>query len=242
MSDYTVVIPCLGGRTLDNAIKSALNQSRKPNKIIIVDDCSAPPIERRFSNYHVEFIRLPHRMGAGVARLIGYKRAETKYVAFLDSDDFWHPNKMELQLGLMDQEGSYMSWTDYRNVYPKKIRVVKSGNVNSLDDLYKKKYIIGCSTVVLNKKEINLSEIPYLLARNDYQMWIECYEKMSIDNVMPHHINRILVDRVIQEDSLSRKKSRIIFNQGRLFLLRNTPLKSIYYLFHWAIRGLISSV
>lgn len=241
MSDYTVVIPCLGGKTLENAIQSVLNQSRKPSKIIIVDDGSTPPIKQSFSNHQLELIRLPNRMGAGIARFIGYKKAETKYVAFLDSDDFWHPKKMELQLKFMDQESSYMSWTDYRNVYPKRIRVVKSGNINSFDDLYKKKYIIGCSTVVLNKKKINLSEPPYLQARNDYQMWIECYEKMAVDNVMPHHLGEILVDRVIQEDSLSRKKSRVIFNQGRLFLLRNTPIRSMYYLFHWAVRGLISN-
>ncbi len=97
-----VVIPCFNSaRTLDRALNSVLNQSRVPDEIIVVDDCSDNPeeIERIVSFYDgINLIRNKKNIGLAGSRNIGIWEAKCEIVTFLDSDDKCHPNRFEEQL------------------------------------------------------------------------------------------------------------------------------------------------
>jgi glycosyltransferase involved in cell wall biosynthesis len=97
---------CTG--TIDRAVASVTAQSLRPAEIILVDDASGDGTLERLralaSEYEAGWIRiiaLPENRGAADARNSGWQAATQPYVAFLDSDDAWHPRKIELQYGFM---------------------------------------------------------------------------------------------------------------------------------------------
>jgi glycosyltransferase involved in cell wall biosynthesis len=102
-----------------NAIKSVKNQTYKNIEIIVVNDCSTEP---EYYNYNFEDIKIIHlkentktKFGyasGGHVRTIGMKEATGYYIAFLDDDDIWFPQKLELQISEMKINNCKMSCTD----------------------------------------------------------------------------------------------------------------------------------
>lgn len=109
MGDLVSVIIPTYKRTfamLSRAIKSVLSQSHKNIEIIVVDDSPSSFIDKDSIKRQVEkipddriiYIQHESNQGACVARNTGIKNAKGDYVAFLDDDDEWLPDKLKLQL------------------------------------------------------------------------------------------------------------------------------------------------
>src|SRR5215217_2869902 len=94
----SVVIPCHNyGHLLDEAIKSALNQTYPPAETIVVDDGSADNTAAVCARYQVRYLRHERPRGAAAARNTGWRATSAALVAFLDADDVWIPDKLERQ-------------------------------------------------------------------------------------------------------------------------------------------------
>jgi glycosyltransferase involved in cell wall biosynthesis len=105
----SVVLPCFRcSRTLQRAVQSVAAQSSLPFELILIDDCSGDHtvtlMRELISQYPAEWIKielLDRNMGAASARNAGWARATQPYIAFLDADDAWHPDKLQVQYGYM---------------------------------------------------------------------------------------------------------------------------------------------
>lgn len=103
----SVIMPTYNcGKYISESIESVLHQTVTDWEIQIVDDCSTDntievlkPYLEKYSNIH--YYKLPQNSGPAVARTEAIKRATGKYVAFLDSDDLWKPQKLEKQISFM---------------------------------------------------------------------------------------------------------------------------------------------
>ncbi len=86
---------------LDRAISSVLKQSYSNFELIIVDDASKDNTEevvRSFKDERIIYIKNPRNLGGAGARNVGIKRAKGSFIAFQDSDDEWHPEKLKIQM------------------------------------------------------------------------------------------------------------------------------------------------
>ena len=105
----SIVVPTYNrAEFLGKAIDSVLAQSHRQLEVIVVDDCSTDGTEALVKGYDDPRVRyFGHQVnrGASAARNTGLEKAEGKYVAFLDSDDWWKPAKLEKQLERMDSSG-----------------------------------------------------------------------------------------------------------------------------------------
>ncbi len=176
-ASVTVIIPAYNAeKTIISALESIFAQTVKPEKIIIVNDGSTDKTEKlvsEFAGLHkeisIEFITQKNG-GASSAGNNGIKRADTSYIAFLDSDDAWHPEKLEKQL---------KAFTDY----PKAVFVSTSSTVkNSFSNSTKivpytklliKNHVITSSVLV--KTEI-IQPILFnekLKRAEDYNLWLK---------------------------------------------------------------------
>jgi len=105
--NVSVVIPCYNAiGTLKRSLDSVENQSEQPLEIIIVDDGSDEPIAPTVELWRAS-ISIPITLicqsnsGAPAARNAGIKIAQGRYIAFLDADDIWLPNKLKIQYAIM---------------------------------------------------------------------------------------------------------------------------------------------
>lgn len=102
-ASVSVVIPTFNnGRLLPQAIESVLAQTVRTSEIIVVDDGSTDDTHDRLTPFlgHIKYIRQENQ-GPSVARNRGVEAASGELIAFLDSDDVWHPLKIEIQLEVM---------------------------------------------------------------------------------------------------------------------------------------------
>jgi glycosyltransferase involved in cell wall biosynthesis len=107
--DISVIIPAYNAqRTILRALESVIAQTLQPVEIIVVDDGSSENMVSIVENFpqplkpgFIKVIRLDSNHGPAFARNAGWEKASGKFLAFLDSDDSWHPRKLEIQ-------GNYM--------------------------------------------------------------------------------------------------------------------------------------
>ncbi len=90
---------------LERAVASVLHQSITDIELRLIDDCSPEPVRLNIDDQRLSIFRRPVRGGAGAARNTGIARARGKYLAFLDADDEWLPEKLTSQLEFLRRTG-----------------------------------------------------------------------------------------------------------------------------------------
>lgn len=160
-------------------IESVINQTYQNWEMIIVDDCSRDDSANIIEKYcladtRIKYIKLEKNSGAAVARNVGIDISKGRFIAFLDSDDLWEPEKLEKQIKFMEENKIGFSFTSYRlideegNDLNKVITVPSKVNY---DDLLKNT-IIGCLTVVIDKNIIGDFRMPLVRAGQDTATWL----------------------------------------------------------------------
>src|SRR5215831_17523556 len=98
----SVIVPTYNrAHTLRRCLDSALGQTISPDEVIVVDDASTDDttsVVKSISDERLRLITMPSRKGAQAARNVGITNAKGEYIAFLDSDDEWLPQKLEWQI------------------------------------------------------------------------------------------------------------------------------------------------
>jgi len=186
MPEISVIIPVYNRpELLREAVESVFAQSFTDYELIIVDDGStdetaavaAELAESEASSGRCRVLTIPHSGFAGAARNRGVETAEGRYIAFLDSDDTWMPEKLELQSACMSSGGHRISHTREqwlrgdKTVSQKGQKHQRDGNVFA-DAL--KKCIIGPSTVMIEREYYMASGGFHegLEIAEDYEYWL----------------------------------------------------------------------
>ena len=106
----SVVLPAYNRRnTVRKAVESVLNQTERDIECIVVDDASTDDtagVLTEISDSRLRIIRLTENSGACHARNVGVQAAKGEYIAFQDSDDCFHPDKLERQLAFLQETGA----------------------------------------------------------------------------------------------------------------------------------------
>ena len=102
----SVVIPTLNRiNTLQRALDSVINQTYKPAEIIVVDNGSSDGTLKFLREQYPKItILTENKIGVSSARNKGIKKSINQWIALLDSDDAWHPRKLEIQTSMLDSE------------------------------------------------------------------------------------------------------------------------------------------
>jgi glycosyltransferase involved in cell wall biosynthesis len=166
------------------AIKSVLAQTYENWELIIVDDCSTDNTEEVILSFNEKRIRLlknRENSGAAVSRNWALREARGRWIAFLDSDDSWVPEKLEKQISFMETNNYKFTFTDYRIIAsdgtPYNYRCIGPKKVNKLR-MYCYCYF-STITVMYEREAIGLVQIADIKKNNDYAMWFKVVEKAN---------------------------------------------------------------
>jgi glycosyltransferase involved in cell wall biosynthesis len=131
VSGIAVVIPTYNRADfIEATVESVLAQTLKPTQVIVVDDGSTDSTAEVCSRLprSVTYIRAENK-GVSAARNRGIAASTAEWIAFCDSDDLWHPEKLELQRAAMDATQADWSITDFGIIDPDTKTIAANGGI-----------------------------------------------------------------------------------------------------------------
>lgn len=182
----SVIMPTYNhARFIGEAIDSVLNQTYKNFELIIVDNYSEDNTEKIVASYKddgVKYLKFKNNGVIAASRNYGIKHSRGEYIAFLDSDDMWLPEKLEKQIKVFqDSNETSMLYTRFKTIegdiisnkiFPKN-GTYKSGNI--FKSLYRRSFI-ACSSVMVKRRvldQVGLFDTdPNLIAIEDTDLWL----------------------------------------------------------------------
>lgn len=233
----SIIMPAYNAeRFIEKSIESVLNQTYKNWELLIINDDSKDSTQTIIENYlkkdnRIKLYNQENNRGVAEARNKGIKISRGKYIAFLDSDDLWKNNKLQLQIEYMRKNEVYMTYTQYSYItenggFIKDIEIPKTLNYKQALKGNK----IGCLTVVIDKEKIGKIQMPNL-KHEDYATWLNILKK----GITAYGIQKNLAQYRKVSDSLSANKLKTIIWTWGIFRKSQklSRTKSLYFLvFH----------
>ena len=146
---------------------------------ILIDDASSDSTRKILNHYkemdsRIITIFLEENSGSGVARNRGIEVASGKYLAFIDSDDYWHKDKLTTQVEFMRKNGHSFTFTKYSYINEAGELVKRSNNAPNQCNLFRLllQNCIGCSTVMIDMEILGKEYMPTIRNRQDWALWL----------------------------------------------------------------------
>lgn len=158
---------------IKDTIDSVISQTYTNWELLIADDCSLDKTEeiiRRYDDSRIKYHKLEKNSGAAVARNTVLELAKGNYIAFLDADDMWKPDKLDQQINFMNKNGYGFTFSGYeilRKGQNKIIKVPKSLSYNQ----FMKNTIIGTLTVMIDRSIIGDVRLVNVEKDHDSMTW-----------------------------------------------------------------------
>lgn len=200
-------------RFIAQTIESVLAQTYTNWELLIVDDCSTDgsyeiALDYARKDSRIKVLRNERNSGAAVSRNRAIEAASGEYVAFLDSDDLWLPEKLEHQLRFMQENDCDFCFTEYEHIDEEGLFLNKTANV--IHHLTYRKMLLhcwpGCLTVVYKQDLENKIYVDDIKKNNDHALFLKVLRKCS--NAVG--MKEVLAKYRIRKGSISSKKADII--------------------------------
>lgn len=175
----SVIMPAFNcEKFIGEAIESVQSQSYSEFELLICDDGSTDNTFAQASKYaqtdpRVKIFKNRFAKGAAGARNTSISMSSGRYIAFLDADDFWRPEKLAKQLDFMRANNVHFSYTYYNSFSFSDSSgvLVKSPPTVSLKKMRYSNFI-GCLTVIIDRTNVKHLWQPDIKKRNDFALWL----------------------------------------------------------------------
>lgn len=230
MELVSIIMPCYNSQHfISEAIQSVINQSYVNWELIIVDDASKDQsieIINQFKDSRIKLFSLTENKGSGFARNYATERALGKYIAFLDADDIWKANKLEIQIQFMKKKNYPVTFSFYELINEegkhlnKKIISPTKINFNQL----KYSNWIGNLTGIYDVDFFGKIPISLIKKRQDWILWLDIAKK--VDYIFP--VNESLAYYRIRKNSVSSNKLKLLQHNYDIYRVYHqmNPLQS----------------
>ncbi|MGN1370254.1 MAG: glycosyltransferase family 2 protein [Aristaeellaceae bacterium] len=237
----SVIMPTYNcGRFIAASIRSVLAQTVTDWELQIVDDCSTDDTREVVAAFtaqspRIHYTCLGRNGGPAVARNEALRRAAGRYIAFLDSDDLWLPDKLERQIAFMEKTGVPFTATAYRQMDESGCTlptICLPPHRTSYHKMLRLSNPIGNSTVMYDQDALGPFEVPPIRKRNDFALWLKILKKTPVcagmDDVLTHY--RVRTNSVSSNKLAQAKYHWQLYRRmEKLGVLRST-----FYLGCWA--------
>lgn len=209
---------------IEETIQSVFNQTYKNWEMIIVDDCSKDSGVKIVEKYkkldkRVKLFCNRQNLGGAETRNEAIKKAQGKYIAFLDSDDIWKKDKLEKQIKFMEKNNYDFSHTEYERIGEKNEKLNIFSKISKKIDYKTLLYqnTIGCLTAIYNAEKLGKIYMPNIRTGQDYALWLEVLKKTKY----AYGLQENLAEYRVRKGSLSKNKIKKIKNLYRMYRIYN---------------------
>ena len=223
-------------------IQSVQNQTHENWEMIVVDDGSSDEtvaIVQAFidKDKRIQCYKLAQNSGPAVARNFAIEKAKGAFMTFIDADDIWFPNFIENSIKTIEKTGVSFVFSSYKRsnenlefvysdfIVPQKVTYTDILKSNS----------ISCLTAFVDIKTLGKKYMPLIRKRQDMGLWLNYLKVIPF----AYGIQETQAIYRIRENSLSRKKSDLIYYQWQFYreVEQLNIFQSLYYMAHWMYRG-----
>ena len=195
-SFISIITPAYNaGKYIAETIDSVRNQSYSNWEMIIVDDCSTDDtatISKAFQQLdsRIHYFKLEKNSGvAGIPRNYGIQKARGEYIAFIDADDLWLPEKLEKQIAFLQKTNADLVYTNIIYFYASgKEFFIKTRKISSLFSILMRNPVSTSSVLV--KKTSDLLFDSNLKVGEDQSLWINLFNKGYTLQLLPEYLIR----------------------------------------------------
>lgn len=238
----SVIMPTYNcARFIAASIQSVIEQTLTDWEMLIVDDGSTDNTYELIGPYlekypNIRYSCLAENSGPSAARTEAIRKAEGKYIAFLDSDDIWMPEKLQKQTAFMQETGAVFSCTAYEQIDEKGKRLHQVLIPPEKTD-YRKMLRLSCPvgnlTAMYDQEALGKYEVPPIRKRNDFALWLKILKDTEYCAGMPE----VLAQYRVRAGSASYNKPKLIRYQWALYhkIERLGWMSSCFYMACWAV-------
>ncbi|MBQ8957339.1 MAG: glycosyltransferase [Bacteroidales bacterium] len=206
----SVIMPSYNAEQfIAESIESVLHQTYQNWELVVTDDCSSDRTPEIVQSYcdkdsRIHFAIAKRHSGIAGTRNQCIARAKGRFIAFLDNDDLWHPEKLEKQIRFMLEKGCACSYSAYEllreNGTPKGKTIKTAGVINY--DRYLRNTIIGSGTIMLDREQTGSLVMPDNATSDDMALWC----KILKDGHFAYPIPEVLMLYRVRSNSASANK------------------------------------
>lgn len=222
---------------IGETIKSVLAQTHNNWEMLIADDCSkdnTAKVVSEFNDPRIKYFKLEENAGAAIARNKALEKAKGTYIAFLDADDMWKPNKLEKQLDFMIYNNVGFSFTGYEILRENGNKVISVPSRLSYSQ-FMKNTIIGTLTVMVNTEIVGEVRLVNVKKDHDSMTWA----KLLREGHTAYGLNESLAYYRKVEGSISNDKFKAAKNHWNNCrnIEKLSLLKCLYYFSFYGINA-----
>ena len=173
-------------RFIAETILSVQAQTYQDWEMIIIDDCSTDRTAEIVASFQEKDSRIKYfynstNKGSAFSRNLALQKAKGKWIAFLDSDDLWLPEKLEKQIEFMTKNNFHFSYTNYCEIdeNSKETGILITGPKVITDKLMKAYCWPGCLTVMYDAEKVGIMQTVDIKINEEYALWIKIAEKLN---------------------------------------------------------------
>ena len=246
-ADYglvSIVMPNYNSeKYLKETIESVLAQTYTNWELLFVDDCSTDnslEIVRSYQDSRIKILQNDKNSGAAVSRNYALREAKGRWIAFLDSDDLWMPEKLEKQIVFMETNGYAFTFTDYDVIDENSVTISHFKprlDICMYKDILKHNHI-GCLTVIYDSEKMGKVLMPTnAIKREDLACWLSILK----NGERAYCLHECLARYKVHSNSVSSNKLKMLKYQWKVYrkVENLSIIKSCYYMLHWAINGVL---
>ncbi|PID90774.1 MAG: glycosyl transferase [Bacteroidetes bacterium] len=241
----SVIMPCYNAeRFIAQAIESVVAQTYQEWELLVSDDCSTDgsvPLVKSYAaaDGRIRLVKASTNGGAAMARNAAIRVAKGRFLAFLDSDDLWHPEKLERQIAFMLGHQHAFTYTSYAIVDEQGERCGTS--VQPPPSLSYSEYLrntaIGCLTVVVDRNQLGDVTMQSQPMHEDFATWLQLLKRID----RAYGLREELAFYRVVADSLSHNKLKAAKQVWRIY--REVEglglLRSLYSFWGYAIHAVM---
>ena len=186
----SIIMPAYNSaRFIRESIDSVLAQTYTEWELLIVDDCSTDntkEVVQSYSDERIHYFKTPHNSGSGVARNMGIEAAKGRYIAFIDGDDWWYPEKLERQIAFMQDNKYDFTCTWYEDARED----LTPYHISRPHDTQNLKYMrfgneVGTPGVIFDTYRFGKVFMPNYRKAQDWGLWLRILNKVDYLHVCP---------------------------------------------------------
>ncbi|EDU4329498.1 glycosyltransferase family 2 protein, partial [Salmonella enterica subsp. enterica serovar Johannesburg] len=234
----SIITPIYNSATwVDNLLKTVKEQTYQSWEMIIIDDCSTDNTFEVLNNiakndHRIKVYKNASNQGPGSTRNNAIKLAKGRFIAFLDADDEWCKNKLEIQVSEMLKNQYHFSYHDYRHMSSDGLLVgdiVCSSNILDWYTLHTRRGL-GCLTIMFDR---TLGDLPFFpsienVIAEDFLAWSDLLKRGYVGHRIPYDLARYR----LSENTRSSNKLRAVKTVWHIY--RKIELISFHKsLFFW---------